>query len=124
MAVQIPNLPAAVSLSGAELLEVVQNGVTLRCSASQLAALAGGSATVSVTQKQMRGWLANNGVPPYIYAVDVACPADIANTVNSQWLHGNLMFASDPLYMFIEATLGFTALQMATAFQGMEAYPA
>jgi hypothetical protein len=119
--VQIPNLPAAIALSGAELIEIVQNGVSMKASVSLIPYV---SATGAVTQKQVREWLANNGVPPYIYAVDVACPADIANTVNIQWLHGNLMFPGDPLYVFIQTTLGFTAFQMATAFQGMGTYPA
>jgi hypothetical protein len=121
--VQIPNLPGTIALSGAELIEVVQNGVSQRCSISQIAALVSSFTVGAVTQKQIRGWLANNGVPAYIYTVDAECPADIADAVNIQWLHGNTMVQGDPLYVFIETTLGFTAFQMATAFQGMGTYP-
>lgn len=77
----------------------------------------------SVTQKQMRGWLAANGSPLYIYTVDAACPADIADTVNIEWLHGDSMVLGDTLYVFIQSTLGFTADDMAAAFAAMQAYP-
>lgn len=44
--VQIPNLPAAVSLNGTELLEVVQAGVSLRATSLAIASLGGsGGAT-------------------------------------------------------------------------------
>lgn len=119
---QIPNLPGTAALSGVELIEIVQNGVSQKCSISQIAALISFT-TGAVTQKQLRGWLANNGIPAYIYTVDAVCPADIANAVNIQWLHGNTMVQGDPLYVFIETTLGFTPTQMATAYQAMELYP-
>ena len=41
----------------------------------------GATASPTVTAKQMRGWLAANGAPLYIYTVDNAVPADIANAV-------------------------------------------
>lgn len=119
---QIPNLPAAIALAGNEQLEVVQNGVSCRATVSQIVALASGVAP-SVTQKQLRAWLASNGVPVYIYTVDAACPADIASSVNIQWLHGNTMVVGDPLYVFIETTLGFNAAQMLAAYNAMETYP-
>lgn len=40
--VQIPNLPAAIALSGSEQLEVVQAGVSVRATASQIAGLQAG----------------------------------------------------------------------------------
>jgi len=40
--VQIPNLPAAVSLSGSEQLEAVQSGTSVRVTTSQIAGLAPG----------------------------------------------------------------------------------
>ena len=117
--IQIPGLPQAVSLSGAELIEAVQAGVSVKVSASQLISFA----TASVTQHQMRAWLAANGFPLYIYTVDFACPADIANAVNIQWLHGNSMSVGDPLYLFIQATLGFTSTQMLNTYTAMQGYP-
>ena len=82
----------------------------------------GATAAPTVTQRQMRAWLATNGAPLYIYTVDNACPADIANAVNIQWNHGNTMVQGDALYNFIQATLGFTAGQMLAAIFAMEAY--
>lgn len=119
--VQIPNLPQAIAVSGAELIEIVQNGVSCRISLTQLLSAYVGA---GVTQKQMRGWLASNGVPSYIYAVDFACPADIANQINIQWLHGANMVSGDPLYVFIETTLGFSSAQMNAAYIAMGSYPA
>ena len=37
--IQIPNLPAATSLTGGEQLEAVQSGTSVRVSASQIAGL-------------------------------------------------------------------------------------
>ena len=114
--IQIPSLPQAISLSGAELIEAVQAGVSVKVSVSQLAYYVAGS----VTQNQMRTWLAANGFPAYIYTVDFAVPADIANPVNIRWLHGNTLSIGDPLYLFIQTTLGFTSGQMLAAYTAMQ----
>ena len=82
----------------------------------------GATSVPTVTAKQLRGWLAANGAPLYIYMVDNVCPADIANAVNIQWNHGNTMVQGDALYNFIQATLGFTAAQMLETIFAMEAY--
>ena len=82
----------------------------------------GATASPTVTAKQMRGWLAANGAPLYIYTVDNAVPADIANAVNIQWNHGNTMVQGDALYNFIQTTLGFTPSQMLAAILAMGAY--
>jgi hypothetical protein len=121
--VQIPNLPPVISLSGAEQLEVVQAGVSSRATVQQIAQLFVPQG-VFVTQNQMRTWLATNGIPAYIYAVSAACPADVANSVNIQWLHGNAMYVGDPLYLFIQSTLGFSAATMLASFYLMRALPA
>ena len=117
--IQIPGLPQAISLSGAELIEVVQAGVSVKVSVGQLTNYVAGS----VTQNQMRTWLAVNGSPVYIYTVDIAVPADIANPVNIRWLHGNALSVGDPLYLFIQTTLGFTSGQMIAAYAAMQGYP-
>ena len=120
--IQIPNLGAAISLTGGELLEIVQNGVSLRCTAQQIATLYS-AANLGATQKQVRAWAAANGSPLYIYTLDNACPADIANIVNIQWNHGNTMTVGDSLYNFIQTTLSFTTFQMTSAFAAMLTYP-
>jgi len=75
-----------------------------------------------VTMKQLRLWAASNGSPSYIYTIDNAVSADIANVVNIQWNHGNTMVYSDALYVFIQSTLGFTSGQMVTALSAMQGY--
>ena len=114
--IQIPSLPQAISLSGAELIEAVQAGVSVKVPLSNIISFTSGV----VTQHQMRAWLAANGIPSYIYAIDFACPADIADAVNIQWLHGNSMSIGDPLYLFIQTTLGFTSGQMLAAYTAMQ----
>ena len=74
-----------------------------------------------VTMKQVYAWASNNGVPLYMYTLDQACPADIANAVNIQWRHGGTMIQGDALYRFIQATLGFNDAQMLLAFAAMQA---
>ena len=122
--VQIPNLPAVISLSGQEQMEVVQAGVSSKVTVQQLAQAISGGYGIPVTQNQMRSWLASNGAPAYIYAVSAACPADVADPVNIQWLHGNAMYIGDALYLFIQSTLGFSAATMLATFYLMRAYPA
>jgi hypothetical protein len=85
-------------------------------------ALLGATSSPTVTMKQLRLWLAANGAPAYIYTVDQAVSADIASTINIYWLHGNTMVTGDPLYVFIQTTLGFTSTQMAAALVGMQGY--
>ncbi|MDE2440031.1 MAG: hypothetical protein KGP14_03325 [Betaproteobacteria bacterium] len=75
-----------------------------------------------ITPKQLRAWAAANGSPLYIYTLDAACPADIADPVNIQWNHGNRMTAGDALYNFITSTLGFTSGAMTSAVAAMQAF--
>ena len=117
--IQIPGLPQAISLSGAELIEAVQAGVSVKVSISQLSFYVTGV----VTQNQMRTWLAANGFPAYVYTVDFAVPADIANPINIRWLHGGALSVGDPLYLFIQTTLGFTSGQMLAAYTAMQGEP-
>jgi hypothetical protein len=49
--IQIPNLPAAIGLSGAELFEAVQSGTSVKVSLSQIiVAASGGGAVISVSE--------------------------------------------------------------------------
>jgi len=45
--IQIPNLPAATSLDGTELIEVVQGGVSCRATSAQIAGLYGSGSTIT-----------------------------------------------------------------------------
>lgn len=83
--------------------------------------LLGATSAPTVTAKQMRNWLAANGTPLYIYTLDNACPADIANPVNIAWNHANTMAQGDGLYQFIQTTLGLSDSQMLAAIIAMGA---
>ena len=48
--IQIPNLPAAIGLSGTELFEAVQSGTSVKVSLSQIIAAASGGAVIPVAQ--------------------------------------------------------------------------
>lgn len=92
---------------------------------NQLIMASGGDPFVTVTQKQMRTWLATHGSNPvYIYTVDNAVSALIADPVNIAWDHANSMTLNDALYQFIQSTLGFSTSQMLVAFLEMQALPA
>lgn len=120
--IQIPNLPAVTGMTGAEQLECVQNGSSYQCTAQQIAAIFNPGANAA-TQTQFRSWAAATGSPLYIYTIDNACPADIASDINIQWNHGGYMYIGDPLYLFIQSTLGFSTAQMSAAFAVMKTYP-
>jgi len=78
------------------------------------------SVPTGVTRKQLRTWAAANGAPLYIYTLDAAVPADIADAVNIGWNHGTGMIAGDALYTFIQATLGFSGAAMTAAYTAMQ----
>jgi hypothetical protein len=59
--VQIPNLTAAISLSGAELVEIVQAGTTARCTTQQIANLATITIAQNVTTVQKTALSATSG---------------------------------------------------------------
>lgn len=50
--IQIPNLPVAISLSGAEQIEIVQAGTSSRCTTQQIANLTFNSIAQNVTTSQ------------------------------------------------------------------------
>jgi hypothetical protein len=50
--IQIPNLPVAISLSGAEQVEIVQAGTSSRCTTQQIANLAQITTAQTVTTAQ------------------------------------------------------------------------
>jgi hypothetical protein len=50
--IQIPNLPAAIALSGTEQVEIVQSGVSSRCTTQQIANLAQVSVAQNLTTTQ------------------------------------------------------------------------
>ena len=82
----------------------------------------GGAQVPYATIAQVRQWAAANGSPLYIYTIDNAMPADIAQTTNIIWNHGSTMKQGDALYAFIQSTLGFSSAQMLAALTTMQGY--
>lgn len=70
------------------------------------AAVAGGLVTVG----QFKRALNFNGL---MQSVSDAIPADVTNAVNMQWFNGISIYKADPLYNFVQVTLGYTDAQMA-----------
>ena len=63
--------------------------------------------TDTVTIKQVRAWASANGSPLYIYTIDQAMSADIANPAYTIWHSGPTMKQGDALFAFISG-LGIT----------------
>lgn len=61
-----------------------------------------------VTMKQLRLALASQS---NLVTVDEAVPASVENTTNIYWNHGNTSNIGDPLWTFINSTLGQTVAQ-------------
>ena len=59
--IQIPNLPVATSLSGAEQVEIVQAGTSARCTTQQIADLATITIAQNVTTTQKNALSATSG---------------------------------------------------------------
>lgn len=59
--IQIPNLTAAIALSGSELVEIVQSGTSARCTTQQIANLAQISVVPNYTTTQKLALIAVPG---------------------------------------------------------------
>jgi len=68
----------------------------------------------SASVAAVRKWLAANGTPLYIYTVDNAVSADIADPINMLWNDSYLVTANDPLDTFIRTTLGIPLPSLST----------
>lgn len=130
--VQIPNLPAAIGLTGQDQMEAVQGGVSVRISVSQIASFTVSyinsilpPAAIWCTNRQFRTALANIASPPPNALVDVDnnVPADISNAVNIQWNHGNWVLYGDDVCLFTQSILGYSNAQMLALIQGAQIYP-
>lgn len=103
--VQIPNLPAAVTMNGTELLEAVQSGVSVRVTSSQLAVLANASIAIG-TNVVIGGapgdilYVGAGGVlsqyTPYqlINALAASLPTANPHVVGQCWLNGEVISVS------------------------------
>ena len=112
--VQIPNLPQAISLTGAELVETVQGGVSVRASVTQIASILA-QAPISV-----------NNVTKYqfVTAIPLASPPgdpnllfqaiapDFSNSATVQFYCSDYVRAGSPLYLLCQSTYGYTGAQM------------
>lgn len=101
---RIVDLPQAqLPLTGAELIEIVQNGISAQASFT-------GIFGFSVNIRQVKSALVTEGV---FYEIAQAVPADPGNLTNIQWSNGESISANDPLYTLIMTTLGYDGNQMA-----------
>jgi hypothetical protein len=71
----------------------------------------GFTASGFVTMKQLRKALQNQGT---LVQISSQIPGDVTNDVNICWNGGNTTTPGDPLYNFIQTTLGYTPAQMTT----------
>lgn len=121
--VTIPSLPPAISLNGTELLEIVQNGTSMKCTVAQIVFLAlsySNSANTVCSNRQMRSALAAIGQE---VTIDNVIPADINDARTIQWRNGNIVVLNDALSNLIQTTLGYTAVQMAALFASALTFP-
>lgn len=118
--VQIPNLPPAIALTGAEQMEAVQVGVSVRTTINQIAFFTQNfpptvaPSGIFCTNRQFRLALAAilTFSPNAMVYVDNNIPADISDPVNIQWNHGGWVVENDTLYNFTQNILSYSGSQM------------
>lgn len=104
--IQIPNLTAAIALNGTELMEVVQSGVSVRMSISQIAGffnvggiIIGVSPVIggnvgSYLSVGAGGFLAQSTVQQLMAAILAAIPTSNPHVVGRWWLNGEVISVS------------------------------
>lgn len=70
----------------------------------------------AVTLKQMRQALANIS-PETLYSISDIIPADVADSINIQWMSGGVVIRGSDLADLIQATLGYSNSQMVALFR-------
>lgn len=129
--IQIPNLPPAIALTGGEQYESVQAGTSVRVSLTQMAFwIQNLPAQIApsglfCTNRQWRSALAAiaSPSPNALVTVDDAIPADISNSINIQWNHGEWVVAGDGVYVYTQSVLGYSSGQIAVVMADALSYP-
>lgn len=129
--IQIPNLPPAISLTGAEQMEAVQGGVSVRTTVNQIAFFTQNfppniaPSGIFCTNRQFRLALAAivTFSPNAMVYIDNNMPADISDPVNIQWNHGGWVVKDDTLYAFTQSLLSYSTTQMLVLMANAMAYP-
>lgn len=78
----------------------------------------GGDCTVL----QLKRWAAANGAPKYIYTLDNAVDADVANANRINWFDALTMTEGDVLSEWARTKLGFTTPDWHNAIIAMKGY--
>jgi len=81
----------------------------------------GASSANYCTAKQLRKALQQQGT---LVQVSSQIPGDVTNDATIIWQTGGTMVTNDPLYSFIQTTLGYTPGQMAALMLAAQGYPA
>lgn len=103
--VQIPNLTPAITLNGTELMELVQNGVSVRATTSQLSNFANqaliigtsvvlGGVTGDFLYVDASGFLAQYTPYQVINALAASLPTTNPHVVGECWLNGEVISVS------------------------------
>lgn len=129
--IQIPNLPPTISLTGAEQMEAVQGGVSVRTTVNQIAFFIQNfppniaPSGIFCTNRQFRLALAAilSPLPNAMVEVDNNVPADISDPVNIQWNHGGWVVQGDTLFTFTQGILSYSTSQMLVLMADAMAYP-
>jgi hypothetical protein len=76
----------------------------------------------AATMKQMRQALVNVGTPQYLLVVN-AIPGEVEDPINIQWFSGGIVIPGSDLANLIQATLGYSGVQMDALFVSAKMLP-
>lgn len=105
--VRITDLPPGANPNGSELIEAVQNGVSVQLTLAQV------QGDNFITSFQFKSALANAGV---LFTVFEALPGNITNSVNISYTSSPFIPFGGILANFVQSTLGWSTSQMIALF--------
>lgn len=118
--VQIPSLPASSNLGGQELMEAVQNGVSVRVTTGDIAALASAQSQISTGYVTLYQFMSSISVasgskpsddPNVLFA---AVGTDFNNAYTIQFYTSKFVKVNDPLFNLTASTYGYNTAQMSS----------
>ena len=121
--VQIPNLPAAIQLTGNELIELVQGGVSVRAPVQYIANLSGNTYVI-VTPTYVTKYQLFTALPLYnpgsgyldANLLIQALNPDMNIASTAQYYTSAFVDIMSPLALLCQYTYGLTDLQMSNLF--------
>lgn len=120
---QIPNLTPAISLTGLEMLEIVQSGATYRTTAQAIANLSAGSTPSNAGTVTTYQFLTALAAVPADVNILFQALQDFNDPAMIQFSTSAYVRVGSPIYVLCQSTYGFSNAQMDAIMADAITYP-